>query len=908
MSDPPHTLTAGQPLERELEGGGAHTYELELDAGRFVSVAVEQRGIDVFLRFYSPSGELLTEVDSPTGTTGTERVRAVAGAAGTHRLEVRSFEGVRKPGRYTVEIEESREATGDDRTRVAAERAFAEGETLRREGRYTDAESRYEQALDAWGSLEDRPGVAEALYRIGWVRGELGDALGAVDFLRDALADYRELGDRKQVAVTLNRLGANLARLGRLKEADEHLREALELATEIDEAVLRTSAAILLGNLHKWSGRTEEALRLYESALETADPWVVATIRYHIGDVYLARNDADAARLSLEQALEEARASGNRETEAFGLFKLGEALRRLDRLDAAEERLEDALALQRERGDRWGEAMTLDNLGTVLLQAGRLDDARRAFERGLEISTELGDLHGQALSRSKLGRYHHAAGDPERARADHETALPLFERTGDRQGVASSRYGIARALYETGDFEGAREALETALKDAESLRAESQSHALRASYLASRRHHWDLYVNTLMRLHEADPGGGFDRLALQAAERWRARGLLDLLAEADVELLQGAPEKLLKEEHRLRRELDGIERRRMEVLGRSDRTVDERTVAELEERQTRRLLDLDRVRSEIRRTSGRYRELTDPNPLRLGEIQGELLDRDTALLVYFLGEERSAVWVVSRSGVESRVLPDRETIEAAARDFHSLLPRISARAADARRRAGERLSELILGPVAGLLDAKRLAVVADGGLQVLPFAALPVPTAAEEAGSGEILLDRHEVVHLPSASVLGALRRLEGSGERAPRTVAVIADPVFGPDDPRIAGGPTGPGTGAGTGSGVEPGTDPELGRALRSFGPGGLERLPHTEDEALAIAGLAPEGSSLQALGFEADRSLLDRGKLADYRIVHFATHGLLHPRHPELSGLVLSLYDREGAPRDGFLRLHDV
>lgn len=885
----------GEPRERELAGGAAHVYDLELDAGRYVSVAVEQRGIDLYLRLRAPSGELLTEVDSPIGNTGTERVRVVAEAAGTYRLEVRSFEGTREVGRYAVEVEESRPATAEDRTRVRADRAFAEGENLRREGRSAEAAERYEAALEAWRELDDRTGEALALYRIGWMRDTLGDVQGAADLLRKSLVLYRELGPRARIAVVSNRLGNVLARRGRLDEAREHHLEALELATEIDHRAARTWAAIHLGDLHKWSGRTHQALERYEQALETARPVDRVTIRYHMGDVYLARDNPDAARLSLEAALEEARTQGDREAEAFSLVKLGEAFRRLGQLDESRNRLEEALALQHERGDRHGEMLALAALGTALLQADRLAEAHEAFEKELALSIELKDPHARAAAHSKLGRYYYAAGEMDRAMRAHETALPLFERTGDRQGVASSHYGIARAHSEMGDDEECLRVLEEALGEAESLRAASESHALRASYLASRRHYWDLYVSTLMRLHDADPKAGFDRLALQAAERWRARGLLDLLAEAGVEIRQGAPAELLEREQRLRRELDGVERRRLELLARG---AEGPTLTELEERETRLLLELDRVRSDMRVKSDRYRDLTDPDPLNLGRIQGQLLDRQTTLLVYFLGEKQSALWLVTPSAIESRALEDRATIEEAAEAFYELLPRVSNRAADARRRAGARLSRLIVEPVADRLETERLAVVTDGALQSIPFAALPVPGAERD-----VLLERHEIVHLPSASVLDALRRMQQSRSprRAPKTAAVIADPVFRADDPRIETAPeTRPEPSEASGSGVR--------ATARAFGPNGLRRLPHTEREARIVRELTPKGSTLTALGFEADRSLVEEGRLTDYRIVHFATHGLIHRRHPDLSGLVLSLYDAEGEPRDGFLRLHDI
>ncbi len=143
----------------------------------------------------------------------------------------------------------------------------------------------------------------------------------------------------------------------------------------------------------------------------------------------------------------------------------------------------------------------------------------------------------------------------------------------------------------------------------------------------------------------------------------------------------------------------------------------------------------------------------------------------------------------------------------------------------------------------------------------------------------------------------------------APRAVAVFADPVFESDDPRLraggrpepvrAGGPATPREG-----------DPIRSRAFEFIKDGrwNVPRLPATRHEADAITAAAPAGLVLKKTGFEASRVAALEPGLAQYRIVHFATHGVVDNEQPGLSGLILSLYDEKGQPQDGFLRLHDI
>ena len=63
-----------------------------------------------------------------------------------------------------------------------------------------------------------------------------------------------------------------------------------------------------------------------------------------------------------------------------------------------------------------------------------------------------------------------------------------------------------------------------------------------------------------------------------------------------------------------------------------------------------------------------------------------------------------------------------------------------------------------------------------------------------------------------------------------------------------------------------------------------------------------------MKALDFEANRATAMSDQLSQYRYVHFATHGLADSERPELSTIVLSLYDEQGRPQDGFLRAHEV
>jgi CHAT domain-containing protein len=289
---------------------------------------------------------------------------------------------------------------------------------------------------------------------------------------------------------------------------------------------------------------------------------------------------------------------------------------------------------------------------------------------------------------------------------------------------------------------------------------------------------------------------------------------------------------------------------------------------------------------------------------------------------------------VSQTSITWRQLPKRAEIEAEARRVRELLTapqpqpgdteaKYQARIKEAREgyltQAAE-LSRMLLGPVASQLGRKRLVIVADGALQYIPFSALPSPPPWNDEGrnsgaESQPLFVEHEIVSLPSASTLATLRRETAGRKPAVKSLAVLADPVFTDDDARVGRNAGKAGAKEKTKSADSDETDVgflQMTRSGRETGVTGAEgafgRLLSTRREAAAISALVPERERMQALDFKASRTTALRPELGDYRIIHFATHGLLNNIHPELSGIVLSLVDKEGHQQDGFLWLQDI
>ncbi|HYV03732.1 MAG TPA: CHAT domain-containing protein, partial [Blastocatellia bacterium] len=555
-----------------------------------------------------------------------------------------------------------------------------------------------------------------------------------------------------------------------------------------------------------------------------------------------------------------------------------------------------------------------------------------SYTQALSLRQEVGDRRGEAETLDDLGQLFDLSGDQQKALASYRQALGLRRAVEDRGGEAATLYNIARIEREKGNLDEARSHIEAACALVETLRTRVVSQELRASYLASTHQQYELYVDVLMRLHRQRPSEALDAAAFHASELARARTLIEMLAEGRADIRQGVEPALLDSERSLNQLLSDKTERYSRLLANAH-TEKQAAAAAIEIEGIKN--DYQEIQARIRSSSPRYAALTQPQPLSVRQLQQQVLDQETILLEYALGDERSYLWAITADSLASFDLPKRADIEAEARRVYRLLTsrhktvdgeterRKAARVASDELKYQEEaanLSRILLGPVSSQLGTKRLVIVADGALQYIPFGALPAPPAegfgqARTLARSDIdeafrpysrpLIVEHEIVSLPSATTLAVMRRELADRKPAPRAVAVLADPVFSRFDPRVIS------SRAGASRQDDVSTPRDLERAIKevriSRNRNEVARLPFSRAEAAAIKA-ASGGQAMEAVDFEASRATAMSDKLSQYRVIHFATHGLLNSEHPEMSGIVFSLVDRHGKSQNGFLRLHDL
>ena len=955
-------LVSGLRLEERLAGGASRRYPVELKAGDLLRAIVTEDGIDVVVRLLGPDGATVAYVDGPRDPKEDEDLAAIAPRDGAYQLEVRSDEPGKPAGRYTLRIADLRPADERDRRRAEAVAASQRAvEAMRRQdatGWRRQLDLR-ERALGLWQALDERGRVAETELQMGMLRRKLGEGEAAAGLLHRAIDDFRAADDRAGLAEALAEAGGADRGPARRAEAVEHFQEALPLARAGADRRLEARLLNDLGSGYIDLGRPRDALaplgRAREIAHELGDP-IETRVLNSLGAAYADLGERQIALAHYREALAVAERTGRLSDEANAWNSLGETHEVLGVWEKASKEHYQALDLVQKTGDRSTEARVWNNLAVVARRRGRYREATKAFASARRLGRDLGDGEIQAIASANLAFLELDRRRPARAKAAAEAALAVAPKdgegeadawhalgaarqaTGDLPGAAAAlaraldmsrargdltsevsvTYFLARTARAGGDLARADELAGRALEILESVRSRVASSDLRASFFASRQSYYELAVDTLMTRERAAPKKGFAAQALAVAERARARSLLETLAAAGAEPLAPASRELAARERRV----SAADFHLSELVHRAAPAAE---IAAAERDRDAAVATFDQAEAELADESPSRATGGEPQPLSAGEIERQVVDRDTVLLEFALGEQRSYLWAVTDTATTGYELPPRAAIEAAAKLFYDLLTARTrtpagetpearhARIARADRElpaAGRALSRLILAPAAGRLGRRRLAVVADGLLQYVPFVALPDPRAASPDAP---LVATHEVVILPSASALAVLRGEIAGRAPAPRLLAVLADPVLSRDDERVENR-TAPAPATLAGRRRGPQRPRSAGHPERSAPParrGGAETFPRlrfSSEEADSITALAPRRDFLVKKGFEASRSTALSGELAKFRIVHFATHGSIDSEHPALSSLVLSLVDRRGRPQDGFLRLSDV
>ncbi len=795
------------------------------------------------------------------------------------------------------------------------------GRTFRLMGRQPDAATSLERALAVSREANNKELEAAALNGLGATHYSTGDYQAALSRFEGASAIFIELGQPASLASLQNNMGLINRMLGNQDEAIDLYKRSLESFRTVKDKSGEADAMLNLSAIYADQFRTAEAMEYFNRALsifrEAGDRQREAVILNNIGVFFNNLGDNSTALEYYLRSAELARATGDRRQLASALKNLGGTYVNLHDLNKASDNLAAALEISRAIKDRINEAWVLNHIGLVHLELSEHEAAQRHFNEALTIFRTAGNRAGEARVLLNLGLSMRGSGHASQALDQLKQALGSSRLLSVPGEEAKILLNIARAERDLGKPEDAIRSVERAIQILESLRSTVPGQHLQTSFATVTKDSYDLHIDLLMQANGGRPSQDQIAKAFDTGERSRARSLLESLIESKAEIQAGVDPGLLRREISLRNKLNAKESFRIRLsTGKSN----PKQLAAVEKEIGELVSALQQLHAQIRAASPGYAALVRPSPFSAAEIQRSILEGDTVLLEYAIGEQSSYLWALRPDSITGHQLPGRRDLESIVRRFRSLLTASSlnptgespaqrkARLNTADRdlaRVSAELGGILLGPVAKDLGNARIVVVADGALQYVPFAALSL-SVVEEASPvpAKFLVETNEIVYLPSATTLGLLRDTKpGLNAGSRNHVAVLADPIFTAEDSRVRSLAK---------RRAAPNAFPDSSKQIAASFPSELRadfsRLRFSRTEAQSISNLVADNREVIALDFAANIETVNSEAFRNARIIHFATHGIVNSNHPELSGVVLSLIDEEGRARDGFLRLHDI
>lgn len=815
---------------------------------------------------------------------------------------------------------------------------------LRKKNQIPAAEMAYRQALSIESDLQQAHrdfDEGEQLFQ----KGDASALRQAIDYFQQTLKLSQQNHIKLLEALALDRLGRIYDALGEKEKALEFYNQTSPIARAIagdpddistltlDEkrqALAAANKALLswraqniefgeaqelqkIATIYQALSENQKALDFYSQALQIrralGHTLPAASILNNMGDLYYEVGEKKKALDIYNQSLSLYRAIGTNARSQQGtlLNSIANIYFSLGDKENTFKLYEQSLSMSRETNNRLGEASTLTNMGAAYSVLGQKKKALDFYNQSLRIRRSMANRLSEASTLNNLGAVHSDLGDYQKALEVFNQALLIYRSTGDRSGEAKTLGNLATVYMTQNKLTDALQNINATIEIIESVRSELKDDALRTSYFASVQSYYQLKTDILMQLHQQQPTQGYDATALENTDQSRARVLRELLIQANANISKDVSPDLLKQEQTLNQTLNNQEKQLVQFSSQSGK---EAQLATLKQSIAALYTDRDTLKNTIRRNNPAYANLQYPKPITLAQIQQQL-EPDTLMLQYSLGEKQSYLWVISNTTLKTYRLPKRSDIETTAKLFRQELtgqvdtfdrasieitPVPSRNPSNPPLSPSNALTQQILAPAAADLGQKRLVIIPDGILNTIPFSALNTPNS----NTYTPLLTQHEITNLPSASTIAILRTTVATQPRAPKLLAILADPIFNKNDPRL------------TGKALQSNPDFDLSEQSARQRNGrdlNLTRLPFTATEAKGILNFVPqENDRTSAFGFDASYDWITSPKISQYRYVHLATHGIFDNSNPALSSIILSSFDAQGRDRKAYLRFPDL
>ena len=733
-----------------------------------------------------------------------------------------------------------------------------------------------------------------------------GKLKDATDFFEQASVSAQETQDIFIMSQTLYYVGFSYLRNGNPYKAVDKMDLALQQCEKYNYRKGIALSYFGKAYLNFYINEKQKALDLFgksDSLFPTDFEWMEkARIVTAIGLIYMEFGELEIAESNFQKAIDYYEKANYLLGKISNITLLGDTYLLKSDSKKAKQTYESATTLSSQIDDEFRVANIKEGLGNVEFRENNFDAAIKNYLEALKIYNNIGVK--LPVIENLIGNAYKQNQDYKTARNYYNSALQTNRKTKDFLQLSEVLFSSAKLSLIENKPDEAFDNIKESIDLTENRYSDVANTNLKSTYLSSVFERYELFINLSMKKHRQNPNEKYDLQALQSAEKSRARVMLENLSLANADFTKDADVETVKREKEIRVLLNAKADKLTDLLSQNaEKSETDKISSEINELEN----ELENIKAQLKQQSPVYSAIKNPAPFDVGEFQKNVLDENSLLLEFSFGEEESYLWLVGKNEFISYILPPRQQIESKIETLRGLLAsremlkdesieayqnRIAKADADYWKTAQD-LSRELFGQVADKFGNKRLIIVPDGKLGYFPVSALPLP----DSETGEPILLSNEVVYEPSASTLSLLTNNKQTNS-ASKSLLIFSDPVFNAEDSRLS---------AENKNDLSAQTETgEKFRFVESLNS--LVRLDSSKSEADSIVDILGTSNADNFSGFSANRERLLNTNAADYKILHFATHGLIDEKRPELSGIVLSRFDENGQKMDEFFRLHDI
>ncbi|MEQ8169275.1 MAG: CHAT domain-containing tetratricopeptide repeat protein [Candidatus Eremiobacterota bacterium] len=652
-------------------------------------------------------------------------------------------------------------------------------------------------------------------------------------------------GKEKLMADYYNSRGSLYTAMGKYEEAIKNFKRTIEIC-EKNKISSKISPYWYLGGIYSLLGKKDMALKYYLEGINKNEGDIYSLIlNYILAGRFYCRDMKDpekaiqyyktAMSKSEEIIMEEAK----EQFKGLSMKYMAQAYEETGEYDKAIENIKEAIKIFEKPYKDYGQINELmiwsySILGDLYEKKGNKEQAFICIEKAIEFAEKAGKPVNIIRAYGCAGKVYFNTGDFEKALKCHSKALTMAEDMHDPLFLWECYFYTGKTYEKLGNNQEAYKAYGNAIDVIENTRQEFKIEDLKSDFMQDKTEVYEHMIDLLIKMKR-------EKDAFNYNEKARARAFLDLLANRKI-IHHGVKEEVMKKEEELKRRMESFSRDIRQEKGKPVMSQRNGFIVETDEKIKNLKREYEELLEEIKLENPEYMSFISVNPLTEEEIKS-LLDRDSAIIEYFPGENKSYVWVIGSDSFHTVTLEyNRKKIESLVREYREIICNnmtMKKLKDPSWHEEGKKIYNILLKDIeAYIKDKKRILIVPHGSLHYLPFQILA-------DNKGNMLVEKFDISYLPSASVLKYCER-----KNTLKKEKLLAF---------------------------------ELG----NFKAEDLSPLPGTEKEVNSIASFFPKKEIYADKDMKTD-ILYKEG--VNYDILHFATHSILDGTSPMFTSIVFA------------------